>query len=382
VVLDIGVEREADPFGLVPTASTTATAAMGDALAIAAMVHRGFGVDDFHRNHPGGSLGSLLRERTTSVAPTTTADVCVVGSFMLDLVVATDRRPGVGETVFGESFETFLGGKGFNQAIAAARAGTTTAMVGRLGTDEFGDRFRAGLASEGIEASHVIADADVGTGVGCPVVGTDGSNAIIVVPRANLCVTPADVESADETIRSAKVLLMQLELPVDALVAAARIARHAGTLVVLNPAPARDGLEPLRGLIDVIVPNEVEAEQLTGVSCADGGREAAKALREQWGAGTVVITLGERGAYFATDSAEGSIGGHSVHVVDTVGAGDAFVGCLVAALARDDDLEQVVRLANAAGALAVTKPGAEPSMPRASEVAELLASSDCQDSHQ
>ncbi len=379
VSLDIGVDREADPLGIVPTSSTTTTIAMGDALAVAVMVQRGVTHADFHRNHPGGSLGTMLAASGNGQV-VSSADVCVVGSFMLDLVVGTKRRPAPGETVFGESFDSFLGGKGFNQAIAAVRSGATASMVGRLGADEFGDRFRATLESEGIDAAHVAADASTGTGVGLPVIDADGSNSIIVVPRANLRVQPTDVECAAAAIAGAKVVLMQLELPVESLVAAARIARAAGKTVVLNPAPANDEVHALARLVDVLVPNEVEAEQLSGIVCdGDGAVDAARALLSSFDVAAVVVTLGERGSVLvnADVAACGAsepvwFGPHEVRAVDTVGAGDAFAGALAAGIARGLELADAVRYANAAGALAVTVPGAEPSMPRNEAVLALL----------
>lgn len=292
----------------------------------------------------------------------------------MDLVVRASRRPAPGETLLGESFEMFLGGKGFNQAVAAARAGATTAMVGRVGDDEFGRRFLAALAREGVDATGVKADLALGTGVGLPLVETSGANSIVVVPRANQNVGEADLHAAKPLLEAARVLLLQLELPEATALAAARLARDAGRCVVLNPAPAGGaGLDAFAGLVDFVVPNEGEAARLTGIPCeGDGVRAAARALAERTGARGVVLTLGERGALVFAQGRLAHIAAHAVPCVDSVGAGDAFCGALAARLAAGASLEEAARWGNAAGALAVTRAGAEPSMPRASEVQRLL----------
>jgi ribokinase len=306
--------------------------------------------------------------------------VCVVGSFMMDLVLRAPRRPATGETVIGTSFETFLGGKGFNQAIAAARAGATTTMVGRVGNDDFGRQFLECLAAEAIDNTYVSADETEGTGVGMPLVEESGENSIVVVPRANSNLSPADIQAASAAIAGADVLLLQLELPMDVVVAAARIAHDAGVLVVLNPAPAPvDGnLEALRGLVDVIVPNEHEARMLgdahhLGDAHQLGDAEAVDRLVDRFST-SVVMTVGGSGCVGRDGATAFSVTAHQVDVVDTVGAGDAFCGALGAWIAAGDSLRDAVLHANAAGALAVTKAGAEPSMPRRDAIVRLVAS--------
>lgn len=300
------------------------------------------------------------------------AEVVVVGSFMTDLVVRTPRRPRAGETVVGTEFERFLGGKGCNQAVAAARAGAAVAMVGRLGDDEHGRDFLDLLVREGIDAAHVVVDGSAGTGVATPLVEPSGENSIVIVPRANSGVSPDDVAAAANAIRGAWVLLLQLELPLPTALAAARCAHEAGVTVVLNPAPAVGDLEGLEGLVDVIVPNEVEAAALTGIE--DDPLAAAKALRERFG-GAVVVTLGAQGSLvLPADGTSGQVATHVVDVVDTVGVGDAYCGSLGARLAAGDDLLAAARWASAAAALAVTAKGAEPSLPTAAQVEALLRS--------
>jgi ribokinase len=301
--------------------------------------------------------------------------VCVVGSFMMDLTIRTRRRPEPGETVIGTSFDQYLGGKGFNQALAAARSDAVTAMVGRLGDDDYGRLFLRRLREEGIDLRHVAQDPLEGTGIGAPVVDESGENAIVVVPRANHAVSVEDIHAASGLIGSARVLLLQLELPVAVVLAAAACARHAGTAVVLNPAPAVSEVEPFADLVDVIVPNQAEAAQLTGLSFASSSpAQIATALSQRTGA-QVVLTLGADGVLVLERGTREPVlvPAHQVEVVDTVAAGDAFCGALGAELARGSTLLEAAAYANAAAGLAVTRRGAEPSIPRRTAVSELLA---------
>ncbi|HUR77572.1 MAG TPA: ribokinase [Acidimicrobiales bacterium] len=299
--------------------------------------------------------------------------VCVVGSFMMDVVVRTSKRPAVGETVIGDAVDFFLGGKGFNQAVASARYGAPTSMVGRLGSDPFADQFADALRREGIHAQFVTRDPRVGTGVGLPIVDGDGANSIIVVPLANLECTPRHVEDAAEVIRSAAVVLGQLELPPESLAAAFTIARNAGVRTILNPAPmSAESLQRFRGLVELITPNESEAAAIApGVG--DNPVDIAAAVAKALDTPAVLLTLGERGALLWERGATTSFDVHAVSVVDTVGAGDASCGALAAAWASGASLVEAARVGNAAGALAVTVAGAEPSMPRRDQIDQLLA---------
>lgn len=304
------------------------------------------------------------------------ARVCVLGSFMMDLAVCAPRRPQPGETIVGTAFDTFLGGKGFNQAVAAARAGATTSMIGRVGDDDFGARFLDQLRMEGIDSSHVVIDSELGTGIGAPLIEPSGENSIVIVPRANSAITPADVERSALAITDSRVLLMQMELPADTALAAARIARSAGVTVVLNPAPAPNPavLDEFAGLIDVLVPNEVEARTLCR-ALGTTPSEAASELATRLGT-SVVLTLGGDGCLAVSDGSSFACGAHVVPVVDTVGAGDAFCGALGAWLAAGAPLPEAVAHANAAGALAVTRAGAEPAMPARHAIVDLAQTVD------
>lgn len=303
-------------------------------------------------------------------------NVVVVGSFNMDLVIKTERRPQKGETLIGEEFGMFIGGKGANQAIAASRLGADVTMIGRLGADLFGDTFFTEFDRENIDTSFVVRDAEVGTGVASPVIDADGDNSIIIVPRANMRLDVEDVERAASKIADADVLLLQLEVPIESSKRAAEIARANGVEIILNPAPACVLPDSFLGLIDILVPNEVETEFLTKVTVADdeGARLAAKVLFEK-GISTIVLTLGNRGALLLTSQRSQLVPAYNVKVVDTTAAGDAFCGALATALASGDKIENAVAFANATGALAVTVLGAAPSMPTAEQVHDFVVSS-------
>jgi ribokinase len=296
----------------------------------------------------------------------------VVGSFMLDLVMRVPRRPGRGETVFAGEFGIFRGGKGFNQAVAARRLGAAVAMVGRLGDDEFAARFRSAMDAEGIDATGVVIDPDEGTGIATPLIEEDGNNSIVVAPRANMHLTTGDIERSAARIAAADVLLLQLEVPTAASEAAARLACAAGRTVIFNPAPAAPFPDALLHLAHVITPNEVEATAISGVAVCDvDSAFAAADVLQARGAASVVITLGALGCIAVMPTLRLHVPAFSVAVVDTTAAGDAFNGALAAALAEGQRPADALAWANAAGACAVTRLGAEPSLPRRDAVAAL-----------
>ncbi|WP_275464814.1 ribokinase [Streptomyces noursei] len=299
-------------------------------------------------------------------------DVLVVGSANADLTVRVTRRPGAGETVLGTDLVESAGGKGANQAAAAARIGGRTALLARVGGDAYGELLLAAQRAAGTDVAPVIVDADARTGTAMIIVSPDGDNSIVVSPGANAALTPQDVAAAQDVIAASAVLSLQLEIPMETVRAAAEAAEEAGTRVVLNPSPTPEDLDrALLSAADPLVVNEHEARQLSGRT--DGTpAEWAAALRER-GARSVVVTLGGDGALVLDDSGTTTVPGVRVEAVDTTGAGDAFTGALATRLAGGADLADAARFAVRVGAAAVTKPGAQPSYPTAEDLARLPA---------
>jgi ribokinase len=297
----------------------------------------------------------------------------VLASFNMDLVMRAERQPAPGETLQGE-FATYLGGKGFNQAIATRRLGAGVSVIGRVGNDEYGRLFLDALDREGIDRSSVSIDGEVGTGVAQIIVDERGENAIVQAPRANRRIARADVDATSAAFEGSGAALFQLETSDEAALAFAQAARARGVRTILNPAPARRVSATLLALADVIVANALEAATLSNehVADRDDAVRAAKSLRERLRA-SIVVTLGQDGAVFDDRHASGHIRAHDIDAVDAVGAGDAFCAALAVATSEGADLEHAVRFATAAGALATTKRGAEPSMPYRHEVEALLA---------
>jgi ribokinase len=296
--------------------------------------------------------------------------VCVLGSFMMDLIAYAPRRPEPGETMKGTGFTIAVGGKGINQAVAASRAGAKSSMLGNLGMDSFGDTFMETLTSEGIDSSGVERHSDVGTGVGLPVVSADGDNSIIIISQSNDLASEAFVQRHADLIRTSQVLLLQLELPTAGAVAAAKIAKEAGVKVVLTPAPVAS-LDAFVGLIDVLVPNQMEAAALTNED--DNVQKQATALMKMLGCKEVVITLGAKGAYVTNGTHSEIVLAPPVEAVDTVGAGDTLCGYLSARLAVGDDLFNATRHAVYAASLSVTRRGAALAAPYANEVDTFMS---------
>lgn len=300
-----------------------------------------------------------------------TAKIVIVGSFNMDLTSYMERMPRPGETVNGRKFVTGPGGKGSNQAVAAARLGADVTFVGRVGQDAFGDQAVSTWEREGINTRYVVRDPDHATGVAPIFVDDTGENSIVVVLGANLNIQAADVDAAADVIAGADVLVVQLEINYDMVAYALKVAKQKGIRTILNPAPAARLPAEVVALADFITPNETELEVLAGKTGL-AVEEAARSLLttpEQ----TVVVTMGAQGArYVQRDSSE-LIPAYKVEVVDTTGAGDAFNGGLAVALAEGKALQAAIAFANATAALCVTRPGTAPSMPQRREVDALLA---------
>ena len=299
------------------------------------------------------------------------------GSLNLDLVTQTPHLPKPGETVLGTHFMTAPGGKGANQAVAAARLGISTLMVGRVGGDDFGQVLLQSLKGAGVKTDGVKIDETIHSGIAAIAVDSRGENHIVVVPGANGQVDLSDVNRLTQWLPNHQILMMQLEIPLTVVQQAAQSAHQAGLTVILDPAPAPPDLpERLYPLIDILTPNQVEAEQLVGFPVRDPETAAeAATIFHQRGVKTVIIKLGAQGALCSTDGETFHIPAFAVKAVDTVAAGDAFNGGLAAALAEDFSLRQAVIRANAAAALAVMKMGGQSSMPERSALDAFLSQS-------
>lgn len=299
--------------------------------------------------------------------------IVVVGSSNTDMIVKLSRLPKPGETIGDGAFATAAGGKGANQAVAAARAGADVGLVARVGGDSFGEQAITGFVGDGIDVGHVTRDPAAASGVALIFVDESGENSIAVAPGANAGLTPNDVAAAEELIAAADVVVMQLETPLETVERAATLAREHGACVILNPAPAQPLSDEILGNVSILTPNESEAELLTGIQVEDdaGAEEAARALVAR-GVDTVILTLGPRGAFvFESESGE-LVPGFEVDAVDTTAAGDVFNGSLAVGLAEGMSLTGAVGFANAAAALSVTKLGAQPSAPTRAEIEAFL----------
>ncbi|MCE9645857.1 MAG: ribokinase [Chloroflexi bacterium] len=312
-------------------------------------------------------------------------DVLVIGSLNADLVVRTVHFPRPGETISGDDLQIIPGGKGANQAVAAARQGASVAMVGRVGKDGFGPFLLNSLKSDSVDIANISTDESA-TGTAMIVVDSSGQNSIVLSAGANGKVTSKDIDALKI---KAKVLLLQLEIPLETVIHAAKWGRQNGMIVILNPAPARELPDELLLSADYILPNETELSLLTGLPVRDvlSAEQAAKALLNR-GAKNVIVTLGNKGALFVSNKQVSQVNAYPVEVVDTTAAGDAFIGgfasFLVEALKSDSELPDVlllapalqikaVKYANACGALATTMFGAQPSLPTKEEVEKFLS---------
>ncbi|QAR33486.1 ribokinase [Geovibrio thiophilus] len=297
---------------------------------------------------------------------------CVAGSLNIDLVTRTKRFPKKGETVQGESFSTFTGGKGANQAVALSKLGAETVMTGKLGNDIYAAQYMEYFRKLGISTEGITRE-ETSTGIAVITVDENGENSIIIIPGANGRVSAEYIKEKNELIAKADFLLLQLEVPMEAVLEAAKIANSAGTRIIFDPAPAGDVPSELLKLADIITPNETEAEALTGIRPDDqtGFEAAGKALTAK-GVKAAVMKAGSRGAYIYQNGRLIHAEGFKVNTVDTTAAGDTFNAGLAYALGEGMALRAAVRFANAAAAISTTKHGAQDGMPSLNEVQGLL----------
>lgn len=305
--------------------------------------------------------------------------IVVAGSYNTDMVIRLDRLPRPGETLLGGRFSTAGGGKGANQALAAASAGGDVAFIGCLGADDLGDQALAVLAANRIDTTHCRRDRSAPSGVAQILVAADGENCIAVAPGANALLSPADIAGADTLLGAAAALLLQLETPRETVQAALAAGRRHGCYTVLNPAPASELPSDMLGLVDLLTPNETEAACLTGIPVTDdSSAERAAAALHQRGVADVIITRGSCGITLSRRTAAGSIiASHvpafRVTAVDTTAAGDVFNGCLVTALVEGSRLDDAIAFAQAGAAISVQTAGAQDSIPGRSAIETLLA---------
>lgn len=304
----------------------------------------------------------------------TAGQLVVLGSINADHILNLERFPTPGETLTGNRYQVAFGGKGANQAVAAGRSGADIAFIACVGDDDTGERVRQQLKKDRVDIAPVGVVTGESTGVALIFVNGDGENVIGIHAGANGALSPDKVQAEHERIRAARALLMQLESPLESVLAAAQIARNSDTLTILNPAPASALPDELLALIDVITPNETEAEGLTGVAVKDdaSAAQAAQVLHDK-GISTVLITLGKRGVWLSENGKGQRIPGFTVKAVDTIAAGDTFNGALVTAMLEGKPLAEAIRFAHAAAAIAVTREGAQPSVPWRDEIDAFLA---------
>ena len=306
------------------------------------------------------------------------AGVVVVGSVHMDVVATADPLPGKGESVVGHRVALSPGGKAGNQAAQAALNGARTFLVGRVGRDVFGDRLRAALARTGVDTTYLTVDSQEATGVSPVLTGADGEYASIIVPGAGQRLEPTDIDAARDAFAQSTVLLLQCEIPVRISAHAARLARSLGGRVIFNasPAPAGAGVIPdaLWSAVDVLLVNGVEAERLSGVPVSDEAAAvtAGEELQRRFGIPVVIMTLGGRGMLALDERGAHHLPAWPVTVIETIGAGDAFAGVLASELARGRQLNEALPLANAAGALAVTRSGAHDALPTGAQIRAFL----------
>ena len=299
--------------------------------------------------------------------------IVVVGSSNMDLVVKSERIPAVGETILGGDFMMTPGGKGANQAVAAAKLGAEVYFVAKLGDDIFSRQSLANFEKEAVDTEYVTCSRQAASGVALITVDRAGDNVIVVAPGANKLLSPDDVKAAESTISSSGAVVAQLEVPLETVEFAARLAKTAGVTFILDPAPAQELSCGFLQMVDVLTPNETEARILTGVEVTDenSARAAAEDLLKR-GAGAVILTMGAKGFLMATGDRTEFVAALKVNAVDATAAGDAFAGALAVGLARGKTLGEAAAFANHVGALSVTRMGAQSSMPSSEEVESFV----------
>jgi len=300
-------------------------------------------------------------------------NILVVGSANMDMVVRTDSFPRPGETLLGKKFQTFPGGKGANQAVGAAKLGAKTKFISKMGKDQFADELIENLKSCSVCVENILIDESESTGLAIILVNKEGENEIVVISGTNMKLTPEEIESKKELFSQSKILLLQLEIPVETIIKAKELALQNSMTVILNPAPACKLDDLIYEGLDYLTPNETELEILSGksVNSIDEVKLAAHCMLDK-GVKNVIVTLGDKGSMLINKEKAQLFEPYKVEVVDTTAAGDAFNAGLAYSLSKDIAIEDAIRFSNAVAASAVTKMGAQSSMPELSEVKSLL----------
>lgn len=301
--------------------------------------------------------------------------ITIVGSSNTDMIIKVGHLPKPGETILGGEFTKAAGGKGANQAVAAARAGGNVNFIAKVGDDIFGETAIKGFIAAGINVESVIVDKEAPSGIAQIFVADDGENCIAVASGANAKLSIEDIINSADKIKQSKILLTQLETPIATVTEAVRIAKENGLIVILNPAPAAPLSDELLANLSVITPNETEADMLTGIFATDeeSAADCSDVLIAK-GVESVIITMGYKGAFVNNKGEKYFVPGYKVKAVDSTAAGDVFNGALSVALSQDRDFKEAVKFANAAAALSVTKLGAQPSVPTLAEINSFLQS--------
>ncbi len=295
--------------------------------------------------------------------------ILIVGSANMDMVVYTERFPEPGETIFGKKFEMFPGGKGANQAVAAAKLGGETFFLGKMGRDEFCDIISAGMKKDGVILDHLLIDEEEATGNALITVDDSGENEIIVISGSNMKLNPYDITKKENVFKNVKVVLSQLEVPIQTVLESAKMTKNLGKIFILNPAPASELPKEIYPLVDFLTPNETELEILSGQKIDDDeSLEAAGQVMLDFGVKNIIVTLGKNGSLLINKEGSKNFPAIKVDAVDSTAAGDAFNGALAFCLANDYEIEDAVNFASRTAALSVTKNGAQSSMPTLKEV--------------
>lgn len=295
--------------------------------------------------------------------------VLVIGSANMDLVLSVEKFPHPGETIFGKNFHMFPGGKGSNQAVCCAKLGARTIFVGKTGNDDFGKSLMNNMIREGVDLNYLFIDENENTGTALITVDRKGENEIVVISGSNMNLSPGDIKSRKDIFKEVKVVIIQLEVPLNTVFEAAKNADENDNIFILNPAPAQHLPDDLLSMVDFLTPNETELELLSGISVNDNEsiEKASIALLKK-GVKNIIVTLGEKGAYLINKNRKEIFPAKKVNVIDSTGAGDAFNGALAYALANGEEIEKAVQLAISVASYSVTMMGAQSSLPKLEEL--------------